>query len=181
VRGVMLVTDDRRVPDLLGVDPLVLLVPAHLGQTAERDVVGIDQNLMLALAVPHPAAGVAGLVRITRAAGAGRASGCGHVTGRRHGPTMPASGNKSTRGGCVSAVRAGWVAVFLDVTDQGQVDAVASQIAGDAGGLDGVVNNAGVGTGGPRGGAGVPEPGDLARAGSPAVADCHAVACPRTG
>jgi NAD(P)-dependent dehydrogenase (short-subunit alcohol dehydrogenase family) len=41
------------------------------------------------------------------------------------------------------------VAVFLDVTDQGQVDAVASQIAGDAGGLDGVVNNAGIARGGP--------------------------------
>ncbi len=41
------------------------------------------------------------------------------------------------------------VPVFLDVTDQGQVDAVASQIAGDAGKLDGVVNNAGIGRGGP--------------------------------
>ncbi len=41
------------------------------------------------------------------------------------------------------------VPVFLDVTDQGQVDAVASQIAGDAGGLDGVVNNAGIARGGP--------------------------------
>ena len=39
--------------------------------------------------------------------------------------------------------------VFLDVTDQDQVDAVASLIAADNGGLDGVVNNAGIATGGP--------------------------------
>ena len=38
--------------------------------------------------------------------------------------------------------------VFLDVTDQAQIDAVAKQIAG-GGGLDGVVNNAGIGRGGP--------------------------------
>jgi NAD(P)-dependent dehydrogenase (short-subunit alcohol dehydrogenase family) len=36
------------------------------------------------------------------------------------------------------------VAVFLDVTDQAKVDAVAKQIAGDASGLDGLVNNAGI-------------------------------------
>jgi len=41
------------------------------------------------------------------------------------------------------------VPVFLDVTDQGQVDTVATQIARDAGGLEGVVNNAGIGRGGP--------------------------------
>jgi len=41
------------------------------------------------------------------------------------------------------------VPVFLDVTDQAQVDVVAKQIAGDAGGLDGVVNNAGIAKGGP--------------------------------
>jgi NAD(P)-dependent dehydrogenase (short-subunit alcohol dehydrogenase family) len=41
------------------------------------------------------------------------------------------------------------VPVFLDVTDQAKVEAVAKQIAGDAGGLDGLVNNAGIGRGGP--------------------------------
>jgi NAD(P)-dependent dehydrogenase (short-subunit alcohol dehydrogenase family) len=41
------------------------------------------------------------------------------------------------------------VPVFLDVTDQGQVDAVAKQIADGGGSLDGVVNNAGVARGGP--------------------------------
>ena len=39
--------------------------------------------------------------------------------------------------------------VFLDVTDQAQIDAVAKQIADDGGSLDGVVNNAGIGRGGP--------------------------------
>jgi NAD(P)-dependent dehydrogenase (short-subunit alcohol dehydrogenase family) len=41
------------------------------------------------------------------------------------------------------------VPVFLDVTDQAQVDAAAKQIADDGGRLDGVVNNAGVARGGP--------------------------------
>jgi NAD(P)-dependent dehydrogenase (short-subunit alcohol dehydrogenase family) len=41
------------------------------------------------------------------------------------------------------------VPVLLDVTDGAQVDAVAKQIAGDNGGLDGVVNNAGIAKGGP--------------------------------
>ena len=41
------------------------------------------------------------------------------------------------------------VPVFLDVTDQAQIDAVAGQIAGSGGGLDGVVNNTGIGRGGP--------------------------------
>src|SRR5215469_10849577 len=41
------------------------------------------------------------------------------------------------------------VPVFLDVTDQEQVDAVAKQIADAGGSLDGVVNNAGVARGGP--------------------------------
>ena len=40
------------------------------------------------------------------------------------------------------------VPVFLDVTDQAQIDAVAGQIAGGGGSLDGVVNNAGIGRGG---------------------------------
>lgn len=41
------------------------------------------------------------------------------------------------------------VPVFLDVTDQAQIDAVAGQIAGGGGSLDGVVSNAGIGRGGP--------------------------------
>ena len=41
------------------------------------------------------------------------------------------------------------VPVFLDVTDQAQVDAVAKQIGDGGGSLDGVVNNAGVARGGP--------------------------------
>ena len=41
------------------------------------------------------------------------------------------------------------VPVFLDVTDQGQIDAAAKRIADDGGRLDGVVNNAGIARGGP--------------------------------
>lgn len=41
------------------------------------------------------------------------------------------------------------VPVMLDVTDQATVDAVAKQIAGQASGLDGLVNNAGIIRGGP--------------------------------
>jgi NAD(P)-dependent dehydrogenase (short-subunit alcohol dehydrogenase family) len=41
------------------------------------------------------------------------------------------------------------VPVFLDVTDQVQLDAVAKRIADDGGSLHGVVNNAGIGRGGP--------------------------------
>ena len=41
------------------------------------------------------------------------------------------------------------VPVFLDVTDTGQVEAAAKQIAGEAGSLAGLVNNAGIGKGGP--------------------------------
>lgn len=41
------------------------------------------------------------------------------------------------------------VPVLLDVTDQGHIDAVAGQIAGGGGSLDGVVNNAGIARGGP--------------------------------
>ena len=41
------------------------------------------------------------------------------------------------------------VPVFLDVTDQAQVDAVAGQVADGGGRLDGVVNNAGIARGGP--------------------------------
>lgn len=39
--------------------------------------------------------------------------------------------------------------VFLDVTDEGQIEATAKQIEADGGGLAGVVNNAGVARGGP--------------------------------
>ena len=39
--------------------------------------------------------------------------------------------------------------VFLDVTDEAQIDAVAKQIAGEGRGLDGLVNNAGIARGGP--------------------------------
>ena len=41
------------------------------------------------------------------------------------------------------------VPVFLDVTNQSHVDAVAMQIAEETGGLDGLVNNAGIAKGGP--------------------------------
>jgi NAD(P)-dependent dehydrogenase (short-subunit alcohol dehydrogenase family) len=41
------------------------------------------------------------------------------------------------------------VPVFVDVTDQAQVDAAAKQIADGGGSLDGVVNNAGIARGGP--------------------------------
>ena len=43
------------------------------------------------------------------------------------------------------------VPVFLDVTDQGQIDATAKQIDDGGGRLDGVVNNAGIARGGPLG------------------------------
>ena len=39
--------------------------------------------------------------------------------------------------------------VFLDVTDQAQIDAAAAQIAEDHSKLDGIVNNAGIAKGGP--------------------------------
>lgn len=41
------------------------------------------------------------------------------------------------------------VPVFLDVTDDGQIDTVAKQIDADSGALYGLVNNAGIGRGGP--------------------------------
>ncbi len=41
------------------------------------------------------------------------------------------------------------VPVHLDVTDTGQIEAVVKQIADEAGGLAGLVNNAGIGKGGP--------------------------------
>jgi len=53
-----LVIDDLRVHDLLGEDPLVLVVPAHHGGVPERDIVHVEQDFVLALAVPDLAAGV---------------------------------------------------------------------------------------------------------------------------
>ena len=44
--------DDWRVDAGLGVDPLVLVAPPHLGGVAERDIVHVDQYLVLALPVP---------------------------------------------------------------------------------------------------------------------------------
>ena len=41
------------------------------------------------------------------------------------------------------------VPIHLDVTDSGQIEAVAKQIAEEAGALVGLVNNAGIGKGGP--------------------------------
>ena len=41
------------------------------------------------------------------------------------------------------------VPVLLDVTDQAQIDAAAGQVTDGGGGLDGVVNNAGIAKGGP--------------------------------
>lgn len=41
------------------------------------------------------------------------------------------------------------VPVFLDVTDEAQIDAVAKQIGAESGELHGLVNNAGIGRGGP--------------------------------
>src|SRR5690348_8512 len=52
-----LVVDDRRVHDLLGEDPLVLVVPAHHGGVAKGDVVDVEQDFVLALAVPDLTAG----------------------------------------------------------------------------------------------------------------------------
>jgi hypothetical protein len=43
---------DRRVGEVLGVDPLASLVPAHPGRVAEGDVVHVDEYLVLALLVP---------------------------------------------------------------------------------------------------------------------------------
>ncbi|HEU5024113.1 MAG TPA: hypothetical protein VFV01_04255 [Spirillospora sp.] len=53
--------DDDRMDDLLGEDPLVAVVPAEFGDVAERDVVDVDEDLVLALPVPDLVAGVAGV------------------------------------------------------------------------------------------------------------------------
>nr|WP_217711175.1 hypothetical protein [Actinomadura sp. NAK00032] len=53
--------DDDRVDDLLGVDPLVAVVPAEFGDVAEGDVVDVDEDLVLALPVPDLVAGVTGV------------------------------------------------------------------------------------------------------------------------
>jgi hypothetical protein len=49
------------VPGLGRPDPLGGVVPAHLGLMSERDVVDVDQHLVLALLVPDLEAGVAGI------------------------------------------------------------------------------------------------------------------------
>jgi hypothetical protein len=49
------------VGGLFGVDPLVLVVPSHLGRVAQGDVVHVEQDLVFALAVPDLVAGVAGV------------------------------------------------------------------------------------------------------------------------
>jgi hypothetical protein len=51
-RGEGIVGEDWRVGGLLGVDPAGFVVPAHPGGMAERDVVDVEQHLVLALAVP---------------------------------------------------------------------------------------------------------------------------------
>jgi hypothetical protein len=53
--------DDRLVGRCVGGDPLVLRVPPHPGLVAERDVIDVDEDLVLALAVPDLYAGVAGV------------------------------------------------------------------------------------------------------------------------
>ena len=54
-----LAVDDQRVHDVLGPDPLAGLVPAHLGDVAEGDVVDVEQHLVFALLVPDLVTGVA--------------------------------------------------------------------------------------------------------------------------
>jgi hypothetical protein len=49
------------VDDVVGEDPLVLLVPPQFGGVAERDVTHIDQDFVLALAVPDLPACLAGV------------------------------------------------------------------------------------------------------------------------
>nr|WP_243717287.1 hypothetical protein [Actinomadura darangshiensis] len=51
--------DQRLVYLVFGPDPGVAVVPAHLGGVAEGDVVDVQQDFVLALFVPHLAAGVA--------------------------------------------------------------------------------------------------------------------------
>ena len=46
---------------LVGVDPLADVVPAELGGVAEGDVVDVEEDFVLALAVPDLPAGVAGV------------------------------------------------------------------------------------------------------------------------
>jgi hypothetical protein len=51
--------DERLVGDALRPDPLVGRVPAQFGGVPERDVIDVDQDLVLALFVPHLPPGVA--------------------------------------------------------------------------------------------------------------------------
>jgi hypothetical protein len=59
VEGVLV--DDRGVDDLLRPDPCLRAVPPHLGGVTESHVVDVEENLVLALPVPHLVAGVAGV------------------------------------------------------------------------------------------------------------------------
>ncbi|MDA0639818.1 hypothetical protein OUY24_04235 [Nonomuraea ferruginea] len=52
---------DRRVDDCLRPHPLMLGVPPEFRGVAEADIVDVDEDLVLALAVPHLMAGVAGV------------------------------------------------------------------------------------------------------------------------
>lgn len=60
--------------DVLGEDPLLLLVPSHHGRVAERDVVHVEQDLVFALAVPHLATGVTRIQHADGALGPGQAA-----------------------------------------------------------------------------------------------------------
>ncbi|HEY3942343.1 MAG TPA: hypothetical protein VGL60_07640 [Acidimicrobiales bacterium] len=55
----LLVGHERLVGERLGDDPGVLVVPPHLADVAERDVLDVEEHLVAALAVPHLAPGVA--------------------------------------------------------------------------------------------------------------------------
>ena len=62
--------------DLFGEDPLIFVVPPHLGRMAQRDVVDVDQDFVLALAVPDLTAGISRVSedRADRALGPGQAT-----------------------------------------------------------------------------------------------------------
>ncbi len=56
-----LAADECLVGRLIRRDPLVGVVPAHLGDVPERNVIDVDEDLVFALLVPHLEAGVAGV------------------------------------------------------------------------------------------------------------------------
>src|SRR6188472_2047846 len=51
--------DQRSVGDLVGEDPSVLVVPCKPSGVTERDIVDVEQGLLLPLLVPHLVPGVA--------------------------------------------------------------------------------------------------------------------------